>query len=227
MKVTHFPPLIILMAFLINGFAVADDCTTADLNSSSSSPLRSVPVYDQDGTGTCYAHVAAQLVSYRELKRGQGKEAVVNPIYAAYIDHCVARDQQTLDSGNVSATINSLRALGSCSATGVQTCLKGLKSKSNMTDAEIAYYVQTLFAKYEAEKKKTPFDYTGATNRALAIMKADKRVGDRCDKLNETYKPLLWSWNWMSAGVAFDAIFEGCAPRRSLFATPPPSTTNA
>ena len=202
--------------------ALAEDCTTADLNASSSSPLRSIPVYDQDGTGTCYAHVAAELISFQELKKGATKDSIVNPIYAAYTDHSIAKNMNTLNEGTIGETIKTLRKYGTCSSSGVQSCLNKIKTMSGMSDAEIAYYIQTLYIKFNAEKSKTPNDRIGSINRAFATMTKDGTVGLKCSKINESFRNILY-FSMFGAGDAFDTIFNECSPKRSLFRIPIPN----
>lgn len=58
---------------MLSSFSVlASDCGEVNLYNIPSSPLRKIPIYDQDGDGLCYAYTAAQMIDFYNIKKNPG-----------------------------------------------------------------------------------------------------------------------------------------------------------
>ena len=131
------------------------DCPTKDLNAGPTSPLHGMPIYDQDGTGSCYAHGASQLVTY-ELNQQKGNSAdnEVNPIFAAWVEKY---EDSLLRSNGVNGgesveVIKSLKSRGVCSPKSVAKGIHILKyaCAKDITDAQLIHLLELLYDNYSS-----------------------------------------------------------------------------
>ena len=131
----------------------SDDCSTVDLNAAKDSPFRMIPVYDQDGSKTCYAHTAATLVDYWRIKHGGSAQDFVNPVYAAWLNHYGARSENettaATNSGITEDVITDLKSHGYCSNQQVYACLVSYQKPLKMSGAEFLYFLETVYKNYE------------------------------------------------------------------------------
>jgi hypothetical protein len=214
--------------FLTSDFAIAGDCTTSDLNDFPSAPMRNIPVYDQDGTGTCYAHSAAQLVSHWNLKNGYDSSDIINPVYAAYVDHFLVKRSGTLDYGTCAEVINSLRSKGYCKNTKVESCLADFKKLGNgMTDAQLVHYLEVLYKSYESQFKKNPLALKENAAIATNATVKDAWLKNQCGGLNEHYNKNYMGMSIYTATTFLSELFKECKPIRSLSKIPAPKTVHS
>ncbi len=205
-----------------SSLAAANDCPDSDLNASDKSPLRSMPVYDQDGTGTCYAHAAAEMVDFWRLQHGTQSTELINPVYAAWVDHYENRNifltEKTTSAGHCSEAIDSLKSQGYCKNSQVEACLAEYKKKGPFSDAELVHFLETIYENYTIYTKENSYD------RAVRLTKKDPWVGGKCDSLATTLKTkdLLG----VSATQLMSDLFANCKPKQSLSNIPNPHDYN-
>ena len=211
--------------------APADDCSTIDLNAAKDSPFRNIPVYDQDGTGTCYAHSAATLMNYWLVQNGAKPGDLVNPVYSAWATHyepTLTVKQDATDGGNPFNTISELKNKGYCKNDQVESCLSSYKDAFSMSDAEFVNFIEALYESYQATLKKdhhtslTPQEKKKAFNQVL-----QNNVNISDDSKCILNRSLEWSQiSSLQEGPSISVLadlFKNCTPKTSLSAMPSPN----
>ncbi len=121
-----------------------DDCgVEVDLNRTK--PLSDMAMLDQDGSGTCYAHVAAQLIEFENRKRG------IN-LYPSPIDLAAKQrqgfmswfDDNNLDGGLVQEVIDSVNSKGITSRSCVQSKVETFTRSSGLKYAQFATLLEAM-----------------------------------------------------------------------------------
>jgi len=201
----------------------ADECSTADLNESSDSPFRNIPIYDQDGTGTCYAHAAAQLADYWSLKKNpkRPKSERINPIYAAWQTKFLYQINSDTGGGLPEDVIRSLKYSGYCKNDDVQERLKKAKKEGgNLTDAELVHYYEIL-----CNTDKLAYRDLRGVNRA--IENDDWVAKVKCTPLHQRLTTgLSLSLNFIeyTSNLVLGNHFKGCKLNKSTSTMPNPKT---
>ncbi len=125
------------------------NCRSVDLHRGKSSPLRTIPVQDQNGTGICYAEVASLLVDYERALIGENiKNDLTDPVYLAwaynYQNAWIGND--TLSGGYALATLQATRdAGGVCTQADVTFALSALKADIQISHAQLLKILNELF----------------------------------------------------------------------------------
>lgn len=115
-------PFLALFLALAAAPAHARDCveTRLDKPSPNGKPeedglLASVPIMDQDSTGSCFAYTAAQMAdAYRFSNPDADRTHITSPVAAA-VDYAKANGLNGLDEGSLGATLSLIFDHGSCS----------------------------------------------------------------------------------------------------------------
>lgn len=198
----------------------ADDCPDMDLNAPSDSPFRKMAVYDQDGSGTCYAYVAAQLIDYYRIQHGAAPSDRINPIYAAWVYSF--QDRSWLfrkdDTGTAAWTydaIKSLRSQGYCKSDRVQASLDEFKRIGAMTDAQLLHFLESLY-----DNRLVLTQENTKTTALENIQKGGHLEGCRV----ETLAHFIHAKGLMNAPATkvLADLFEGCQPPTPLSEVPIP-----
>ena len=199
-------------------------CNTVDLNAPKDSPFRNIPIYDQDGSGTCYAHAAAQIIDYWRLKHGTPPSDLLNPIYLSWLNSYQARNIVTSKSDTwggssafpLEAICSDLKDNGYCKNDRVQDCLKEFKQIGQMSDAELVHFLETLYDNY------TVFTLENSASRAIRKTSDDLYLQGRCEikKLGSLVeiKKLLG----ISSTKVLAELFQKCQPATPLKNLPEP-----
>lgn len=135
------------MGFVTSAWA-GSTCPTQDLAEAPESPIWSIPVYDQDGSGTCYAHAAAFLIDFARARKGESIAGdLTDPIYLAWVDQYQSAfiGQRSLDGGYVSNAANSpLSEGGVCRQADVKAAFDKLSSGTNLSHAQVVHLLDVL-----------------------------------------------------------------------------------
>lgn len=135
--------LLFLLSSVAHAAKVSDvGCEAVNYHKDPKNPLRKLPVWDQDGVGICYAYAAATIANYELMKRG--KEPIVSPVYAAYLQTFVGLDKNSADGGAVDTTWEMLRG-GVCTAYNVNKRLEGLKKAGGFSSAQTLAFLEMVF----------------------------------------------------------------------------------
>ena len=102
---------------------------------------------------TCYAHSAADLLRYQELKMGK-PDSQINPSWIAFVHKYNAPfyhwDKDSLDFSVLSWSLKSLRDEGVCNNAAFSKALADLKNGNDLTDTEILGFYEQLWDAYRA-----------------------------------------------------------------------------
>ena len=214
-------------------WSAADDCSNVDLNEPKDSPFRSIPIYDQDGTETCYAHGSVELIDYWLLKNGGKPSDLINPMYASWLNSYGARNFLTSGSatsgggsvlhnivsgGNSVGDISSdLKFFGYCKNDQVESCLSDFKKMGKMTDAELVHYLELLYTNYSM------FNREHSSKKAIGKAVVDDWLYGGCN-VNKISEGII-SKNLMgvSSNKILGDLFKKCKPLTQLTTIPKPT----
>jgi len=118
------------------------NCSSSDLNEGG--PFKHMPIYDQDGTGLCYAYAASQLISY-EL-RINNPSTTLDPSPLALSADASGFFDRSLDGGKIRKMIASAKSSG----IRKYTCVKEQAARFGTTEA---FYTKTVHKIAELHSK--------------------------------------------------------------------------
>lgn len=147
--------LIALLLFA-SGTAVAADCAPMNLISEPNSPFKKIPVYDQDGAGTCYSYVASVLANYHLLKNGE-TTLKVHPHWAA-LKFAESEKRAELRGGFSDLALKAIMESGNCS---YDLAIKGIANwakKNSVSEEKIIALIESYAKKASGEKRKSVRD---------------------------------------------------------------------
>ncbi len=178
-------------------------CQTQDLNAAFNSPLRSMPIHDQDGSGTCYAYAAAQLIDYYRIRHGSPSSDRIHPIAAAWATY--SQTHTNLSGGRPSDVITALRKSRVCSASTVEDRFRELKAAcGNITDAQLNAFLEELYSHGGRIPANIPICLVSALQ---AVLRIDNLMA-------------------MNTNAVYMQFFHGCR-QTDLSALPAPRQHNA
>lgn len=132
--------LIFFTSFFLHA---ATSCNSVDLNESENSPLRKMQIYDQDGSGSCYAHAAAQLYNYNLLKRGGSLKSGLDPVYGAWLS---TLDKEGIngstDGGNVAMVLDAVSKYGVCPQEKVDQHFSKFKNQLDISNQQVMHFLE-------------------------------------------------------------------------------------
>lgn len=159
----------------------ATTCSPRNLITEKNSPFQKIPVYDQDGTGICFAYVTSQLVDYNLIKRGATARSA-HPVWLA-LTHAWSDqvDRPEISYGQVWRTVRSLSNHQNCPYSVVENALSVWARKAKVSDAELISFLEVYTKKfrpfYDEQKAKAALeDRTLSVDDSaiLSLIKATK-----------------------------------------------------
>jgi hypothetical protein len=135
-----------LSIFLISS-VWAQSCPTKNLMTEKDSPFDQIPVYNQDGSGTCYAYTASQLANYYLLKKGETKTLEYHPLWVA-LQYANSYKGKTITGGVADIALDEISVNSYCSYSSVSKSLQIMAREQNMTDHEIIGFIEQLSHEY-------------------------------------------------------------------------------
>ncbi|RPJ74296.1 MAG: hypothetical protein EHM20_10850, partial [Alphaproteobacteria bacterium] len=189
-----------------------DSCPSIDLNAGASSPFKKIPIYDQDGVGLCYAYAASQMVDYYRIKNGDTSYGLTNPLYTSWATYYKSRSLikfDSLDNGGYSeSAVDALKEVGTCSQEEVEKKLASLKKKANLSDAELLFYLETMYKHFNG------LFSSGSWNLALRDLKENTSLTctAKANNLkNELKKTGLFA---IAPTLVLENLFKGCKSKK-------------
>lgn len=129
---------------------ISSRCTEMDLNTSS--PLKDMPVLDQDGTGMCYAFTGAALIEF-ELKR-KGIKRSISPIDAGLVFKTKTDIfSSDLSGGLLDLSIADLKYHGVATKECVDKVIKEVVKDSSLTSESFTGLLHAIYELNEADTK--------------------------------------------------------------------------
>lgn len=181
---------ILLCTLLFSFHVVASDCETMNLITEENSPYNDIPVQDQDGSGTCYAHTAAQMLNYNLIKSGQTQR--VHPMWAA-LRYAQRKKLNTVYSGLEAEAMKAVIE-ANCSQDLITKNLMEYATKANVSEANIMAVIDTFaenLRKYGRDKKsEDPESELSEVDIQLALVNAVESHKAFC-AYNSTWDDLL------------------------------------
>lgn len=127
-------------------------CANVNLQTRKNSPFQRIPVYDQNGLGSCYAYAASQLIDYHRLSRGYGNQnGLTHPIWTA-LQAKKNAGETTIESGVISDAVNAVARKGTCRESEVQRILNEYKGEGNLSDAQFMSLVENINDSWDTSK---------------------------------------------------------------------------
>ncbi|MBI3544542.1 MAG: hypothetical protein HY075_14820 [Deltaproteobacteria bacterium] len=218
--------MLALLSSLFLAALASAACETADLNEDPASPLRKLPIYDQDGSGTCYAHEAATLVNFELAKADKKPRDFVNPLFAAWVRHY---EDTTFygspdNTGGFSAdVIKSLKKMKYCPQHLVEGCLIDSKKIGKMNDAKLVHFLEKLWENYSS------FSTGDAYQEAIdkTVKEDDWIKGDPCAARALAENLKARHLEAISGNEVLKYFFDGCpASQRNELDIPDPEASS-
>jgi hypothetical protein len=122
-------------------------CPTKNLLTEPNSPFDKIPVYNQDGSGTCYAYTASQMANYYLLKKGETKTLEFHPLWAA-LQHAQSFNGRTIKSGITEIALDQLSGSPYCSHSSISASLQSIAQDEKISDHEIIGFIENLSIQY-------------------------------------------------------------------------------
>ena len=146
-----------LLNIIFNLFFVsvvwAQSCPTTNLLTEPNSPFNKIPVYNQDGSGTCYAFTASQLANYYLMKEKNYKDLEYHPLWAA-LTYAQDNKSDSVVGGVADGALEALANSKNCSYQSVTKSLQRMAKDNKMTDHEILGFIETFASEYGKLWKK-------------------------------------------------------------------------
>jgi len=142
---------------IIFSTALYANCSPVNLVTEAKSPFAKIPVYDQDGLGTCYAYAASQQIDYYLIKNGG--ERSVHPLWAA-LKYADAKNKTNVTGGTSAEAVKAIIRAGNCDQDKVSKAITVWASKANVKEAEVVNLIEKLAPQMKSQlsqkKKKDP-----------------------------------------------------------------------
>lgn len=160
-----------ILSFILS--ATAYPCSDVNLYNTPESPLRKIPIYDQDGDGLCYAYTAAQMIDYYNLKKNPDHKLTSSHWLAfahKYKNHKhmskfinrvtsprrvvgIAEPNQ-LGYSDINLALKDIKDVGVCDQEVVQAGIAKFKKTNKLNDDEFLYLFN-IFHRNVKEKRKS------------------------------------------------------------------------
>lgn len=156
--------LILILSFSVKVFS----CAEVNLQTKEDSPLKDIPVYDQNGLGACYAYAAAILLDYELKKNGNSDHSLTHPIWLA-LKYSQSVYDKSLEGGIMKDAINKIRKIGICKKEVIDEALTDVKKENNISHAQFLDIVELAHDIFKKDPKMSVDDiYTTAINKCQA-----------------------------------------------------------
>ena len=137
----------LILSLLLVSSVWAQSCPTKNLMTEKDSPFDIIPVYNQDGSGTCYAYTASQLANYYLLKKKETTTLTYHPLWAA-LQYANSYNSKSITAGIADITLDEMSMDPYCSYSSVTTSLQKMAKEQKMTDHEIIGFIEQLSHEY-------------------------------------------------------------------------------
>ncbi|MCP4914169.1 MAG: hypothetical protein GY909_13740 [Oligoflexia bacterium] len=132
--------LFLSIIFLLFSLSIRP-CAEVNLQTQENSPLQKIPVYDQDGLGTCYSYAASVLMDYHLIESGKVEDQLTNPLWLA-LKYSQDTHDKSLEGGNMRLTINEIRKIGICKSSVIEEALDRVKRENDISHAQLLDIVE-------------------------------------------------------------------------------------
>jgi hypothetical protein len=178
-------------------------CESKDLYTEPNAVLRSIPIRDQDGVGTCYAEATATVANFYLMKHGMYSSPVVHPIYTAYLLHKVNTHDygaNNTDTGRINGVFNLITSMGFCGRAQLELRLLDLKKAGNFkTTSEVLSFLDLVYNLSQAH---------AAPGRMFARFK--EVVDPQCNPQSADRWLTAHGLHAISQTAVLDKLFAGC-----------------
>jgi len=213
--------LLILLHFPLISFAsgdpVEEPCAEVDLNSSADSPLRKIPVEDQDGAGICYAYAASTLANHWQLKRGGDVKKGFHPLYVAGT-YSRVEDRKDTSGGDVSTALNRLRDTGNCPSNRVDEMVRNW-SIHGLPYADVLSLIESSSGSSVPQVSAHASSWISGY---LGRLEPGSNETTSCE-LNQKVSRFLKSLPNLNSNQILQNVFSKCEPFEAVSQMPEPS----
>jgi hypothetical protein len=115
-------------------------CPDVNLIIQKDSPFEKIPVYDQDGTGICYAYTAAQLKDFYLIKNGASKRSL-HPAWIA-LKYAEKKEKDRITGGDAAIALKAIASGQNCDYDIVSEALQKWSKEANVSEAEILNFLE-------------------------------------------------------------------------------------
>lgn len=200
------------MKYLITSFSLlfslsALPCAPVNLYEKTDNPLHKIPIYDQDGDGSCYAYSSAQLIDYHNLKKNPdhklssalwiafGHKYKNHKTMSKFINRVThprrmfgISEPKQLGYSDINLALSDIRDIGICDVDIVKASIKKFRLSDKINDDEFLYLFNLVHHEIKNLTKRDPYieeeDKRRIFDAALndLIESRDKDIDDVEDK---------------------------------------------
>lgn len=192
-----------LLTFILSFNALP--CSSVNLYEEPNSPLHKIPIYDQDGDGSCYAYTSSQLIDYYNLKKNPEHKLssalwiafahkyrnrkVTNNLFNKIISlrrtFGVSKPNE-LGFSDINLALRDIRDMGICDPEIVKESIKRFRLTDKINDDEFLYLFNLVANEVKELKKKDPYIEEADKKRIFDIALNDLIEQRDKDILNKT-----------------------------------------
>ena len=169
------------MKKLFSGFLIFSSfsvlaCQNINLYEQPDNPLHKIPIYDQDGDGSCYAYSASQLIDYYNLKKNPDHKLTsalwlafahkyrnikfmskaINRLTSPRRVFGIAKPQE-LGYSDINLALMDIRDVGVCDADVVKESIKNFRVTDLLNDDEFLYLFNLVHHQIKDLKKSDSY----------------------------------------------------------------------
>lgn len=201
-----------LVIFFIFSSAFAKECDDINLITAKNSPFDKIPVYDQNGSNTCYSFVTSSVVNYELLKNGE-KELKVHPAWAALVSPDLSKIG-ALWSGKTKFSIQELLKKNNCPYEIVDKSLQEWAKKANLTSSQMLAVLDSATWKINDFSKSHTVEEVKASSLNDVLNQASQSIFKKTCDYKQAWPELEEHLNalgtFSSKEVLKEIIFSGC-----------------
>ena len=168
--------LFLLGLFIFHDITFAASCETVNLQQDPQNPLNKMPIYDQDGDGSCYAYTASQMIDYYNLSKNP-EHKLSNALWIAFAHKYRNRyitsnfwnrlssprrafgisKPNELGFSDLSLALRDIEDTGICDAEIVKKGIKKFKITDKLNDDEFLFLFNLVHHQIKELIKKDPY----------------------------------------------------------------------
>ena len=129
--------------------STSEQCVEVDLNAEANSPLKKIPVYDQDGTGTCWSDAASVVLDFQRFRQDPNAKDHTDPMQLAIQARMKKFNKKDFTyGGQPEEIIESVRREGVCSQSEIDQRIRVLTKSSGLSSIDVYMILEEIKNQY-------------------------------------------------------------------------------
>jgi hypothetical protein len=156
MDLTRKLLIVLALVFVVFNTARAGRCQSVNLYEDGNNPLHQIEIVDQKDVAACYAHTAAQMMSYH-IKERYDSDFEAHGLYIALVHKLKRKIHWTpnkLDYSLLQWAVQDYEKLGHCSNDNYKSSMKRAKLGNPINDSDLVDFMRNVFKRYHKYRRK-------------------------------------------------------------------------